>query len=79
MSCYISSNNNRFYVETETTYGQAPLIGDDNRIPAIKLAAKQIAERSDRKDKTGGRTFVGLPAGTRKFLTEAAKPSERCS
>ena len=66
MSCYISSNNNRFYVETEATYGQAPLIGDDNRIPAIKLAAKQVAERSDRKDKTGGRTFVGLPAGTRK-------------
>ncbi|MEP6537858.1 MAG: hypothetical protein ABJF23_21150 [Bryobacteraceae bacterium] len=66
MSCYISSNNNRFYVETETSYGQAPLIGDDNRIPAIKLAAKQVAERSDRKDKTGGRTFVGLPAGTRK-------------
>ena len=66
MSCYISSNNNRFYVETETGYGQAPLIGDDNRIPAIKLAAKQVAERSDRKDKTGGRTFVGLPAGTRK-------------
>jgi hypothetical protein len=66
MSCYISSNNNRFYVETETTYGVAPLIGDDNRIPAIKLVAKQVAERSDRKDKTGGRTFVGLPAGTRK-------------
>ncbi len=66
MSCYISSNNNRFYVETEATFGQAPLIGDDNRIPAIKLAAKQVAERSDRKDKTGGRTFVGLPAGTRK-------------
>jgi hypothetical protein len=66
MACYISSNNNRFYVETETNYGQAPLIGDDNRIPAIKLAAKQVAERSDRKDKTGGRTFVGLPAGTRK-------------
>jgi hypothetical protein len=66
MACYISSNNNRFYVETETNYGHAPLIGDDNRIPAIKLAAKQVAERSDRKDKTGGRTFVGLPAGTRK-------------
>ena len=66
MSCYISSNNNRFYVETEASYGLAPLIGDDNRIPAIKLAAKQVATRSDRKDKTGGRTFVGLPAGTRK-------------
>lgn len=66
MPCYINSNNNRFYVETEATYGTAPLIGDDNRIPAIKLIAKQVAERSERKDKTGGRTFVGLPAGTRK-------------
>jgi hypothetical protein len=69
MSCYISSNNNRFYVETEANYGQVPLIGDENRIPAIKLVAKQSAVRSDRKDKTGGRTFVGLPAGIRKHTS----------
>ena len=65
MSCYISSNNNRFYVGTESSYGVAPAIQGRNRIPAVKLKAKQEKERVVRKDKTGTRTFAGVPPGVR--------------
>lgn len=66
MSCYISSNDNRFYVEAEATYAQVASVTESNRFPAVKLSTKQVAERADRRDKTGGRTFVGNPAGGRK-------------
>lgn len=66
MSCYIGSNDNRFYVAAEEVYGVAPTIGAQNRIPAVKLTVKQVLERPARKDKTGTRTFGGYPAGLRK-------------
>ena len=78
MSCYISSNNNRFYVALESTYGTVPTITGQNRIPAVKLDARQVLEQTSRRDKTGSRTFAGLPNSIRKrtayqlntFLTE---------
>jgi hypothetical protein len=78
MSCYISSNNNRIYVALEGTYGQAGSITGANRIPVVKLTARQVGEHTVRRDKTGSRTFVGLPNGIRKntsfqlntFMTE---------
>ena len=60
---YISSNNNRFYVALEQSYGNAAAIAAGNRIPAVKLTAKQQTEKVQRKDKTGSRTFAGNPAG----------------
>jgi hypothetical protein len=66
MSCYISSNDNRFYVEAEASYGQVASVTESNRFPAVKLSTKQVAARAERRDKTGGRTFVGNPAGGRK-------------
>ena len=66
MSCYISSNNNRFYVALESTYGTVPTITSANRIPALKLAARQVLEQTGRRDKTGSRTFPGLPNSIRK-------------
>ena len=66
MSSYISSNANRFYTALESAYGAIPAITVANRIPAVKLAARQQAEVLDRKDKTGSRTFGGLPAGGRR-------------
>jgi hypothetical protein len=62
---YISSNANRWYCAREAAYGQVPAVTGDNRIPAVKLAAQQQREKSQRKDKTGSRTFTGLPAGMR--------------
>ena len=63
---YISSNNNRFYVALEQGYGSVGQIAAVNRIPAVKLTVKQVPEKVQRKDKTGSRTFVGLPANLRK-------------
>ncbi len=66
---YISSNANRWYVARESTYGQVPAISAFNRIPAVKLTAQQQREKSQRKDKTGSRTWQGVPAGMRKQTT----------
>jgi hypothetical protein len=78
MGCYVSSNNERDYVALESAYGQTPAITAANRIPLIKLGAKQIPAATGRRDKTGSRTFVGLPNTIRKttsfqlstFMTE---------
>jgi hypothetical protein len=61
MSCYISSNNERVYVALESSYGIVPTITSANRIPLLKFTAKQVPEQTTRKDKTGTRTFPGLP------------------
>ena len=65
MSSYISSNANRFYTALESAYGNVAAITASNRIPALKLTIKQQREVVTRKDKTGTRTFAGLPAGGR--------------
>src|SRR5580704_6298007 len=62
---YILSNDNRFYVALEESYGVAAAISASNRIPAVKLTAKQQIEKVQRADKTGSRTFAGNPSGLR--------------
>jgi hypothetical protein len=66
MASYISSNANRFYTGLENTYGQTPAITAQNRFPTLKLTAKNNLETADRRDKTGSRTFVGIPSGLRR-------------
>ena len=66
---YVLSNNNRFYVALEQSFGAAATVAASNRIPAVKLTARQRVERVQRKDKTGSRTFAGNPAGVRKDTT----------
>ncbi len=66
MASYISSNANRFYTALESSFGQVGSITAADRIPALKLAIQQQLERADRKDKTGSRTFFGLPSGGRR-------------
>lgn len=63
---YIFSNDNRFYVALEQSYGAAAAISASNRIPAVKLTTKQQNEKVQRADKTGSRTFAGNPSGLRK-------------
>lgn len=63
---YISSSANRFYTALESAYGQVPAITAANRIPALKLTIRQQLEVTERKDKTGSRTFTGLPPGGRR-------------
>ena len=69
MPVYISSNANRFYCAAESTYGQVAAITANNRIPTVKLVAKQQLAVSNRKDKTGSRTFAGMPNGIRETTT----------
>jgi hypothetical protein len=69
MSCYISSNENRFYTAEESAYGEIPAITAANRIVGVKLGAKQELEKVKRRDKTGTRTFPGFPAGLRRNTT----------
>jgi hypothetical protein len=48
-------------VALESNYGQAAGITGANRIPIVKLTARQVPEQTSRRDKTGSRTFPGLP------------------
>ena len=73
MSSYISSNANRFYTAIESAYGQVDAIAATNRIPAVKLTVKQQLEVTARRDKTGSRTFAGLPNGGRRVTNFALK------
>jgi hypothetical protein len=66
MATYISSKANRFYTAMESAYGRVGSIASTNRIPALKLGVQQQLEVTQRKDKTGSRTFAGLPVGGRR-------------
>lgn len=69
MCCFISSNDNRIYAAVESAYGTVPPLAAEQRIPAVKLNVRQTVERPRRRDKTGGRTFQGLPATLRRRNT----------
>ncbi len=71
MACYISSRNNRFYAAVETSYGTVAAISAANRFSGISLQAVQECERPRRRDKTGSRTYLGIP-GTLKARTSFA-------
>ena len=85
MSCYIASNNNRFYAAVEPAFGAVPLIGAENRFPGVKLAIRQETDKPARRDKTGTRTFLGLPTSLRRqtsfelrtYMTGWANQSEQ--
>ncbi len=59
MSTYISSNANRLYAATESSYGTAGLVTAANRFPTKGLRAHQNMQVSQRRDKTGTRTYLG--------------------
>lgn len=62
---YISSNANRWYCAKEASYGQIAAITAANRIPAVSMTAQVQMAKSQRKDKTGSRTWAGVPQGMR--------------
>lgn len=66
MGCYIASNNNRFYAAVESHYGVVAPVSAANRFSALKLAIRQEGNRAERRDKTGTRTFAGLPTSLRR-------------
>jgi hypothetical protein len=62
MSSYILSTANRFYAAVESGYGQIATITSADRIPALRFHAHQTLQTVKRNDKTGGRTFQGVPS-----------------
>ncbi len=66
MACYISSNDNRFYAALESSYGAVPAISAAHMFPGVRLSAQQRVEAVERRDKTGTRSFVGLPSRLRR-------------
>ena len=69
MCCYISSNDNRIYAALESGYGTVAAFTAEQRLPAVKLDVRQTADRPRRRDKTGGRTYLGSPATVRRRTT----------
>jgi hypothetical protein len=69
MPSYISSNNNRLYVGVEPAYGNAAAAEQLSRIPAVSLKAKHQREELRRRDKTGSRTYFGLPSSLKRETT----------
>lgn len=66
---YISSNANRWYCARENEYGTIPAITAANRIPAVHMQAQHHQEKSHRRDKTGSRTWQGMPQGMRRHTS----------
>ncbi len=66
---YIQSNENRWYCLQEAGYGRVAAITASNRIPAVSMKVTNQRDKSQRKDKTGTRTWAGLPAGLRRHTT----------
>lgn len=66
---YILSNANRWYCTQEAAYGQVAAITAANRIPAVNMKVQNQRDKSQRKDKTGTRTWAGLPVGMRRHTT----------
>ena len=70
---YISSNANRWYCALESGYGTIPAITAANRIPAVSMSAQLTRAKSQRKDKTGSRSWAGVPQGMRTKTTFGMK------
>lgn len=66
---YILSNANRWYCVQEPAYGHIGAITAANRIPAVSMKVQNQRDKSQRKDKTGTRTWAGLPGGMRRHTT----------
>jgi hypothetical protein len=66
---YILSNANRWYCARENAYGQVSAIDATNRIPAVSMKVQNQRDKNQRKDKTGTRTWQGLPVGMRRHTT----------
>ena len=87
---FISSNQNRVYAGAEPSYGVAPSVEQMTRLPLVRLSARQRTELPKRLDKTGTRTFAGIPQGSRKhtrvelrthlsqWVSQSEEPSYGC-
>jgi len=68
MANYILSNNNRYYVAPESSYGVVPALTASQRVPGVRLAIATQKVVAKRRDKTGTRTFLGTAGPPRKVV-----------
>lgn len=69
MSSYISSADNRLYVALESVYGTIPPPKSEDRTPFVQLRATQKMLVPQRRDKTGSRSFSGVPGAAKRDTT----------
>ncbi|MBK7927507.1 MAG: hypothetical protein IPJ98_08440 [Bryobacterales bacterium] len=69
MSCHIASYANRSYAALEAELGAVAAMTSSHRLPLSKLDIRSVREASQRLDKSGGRTFVGVPHNGREHTT----------
>ena len=67
MANYVLSKNNRYYVALESNYGVVPTVSATNRVPGVRLAVTTEKVTVPRPDKTGTRTFLGIPGTPRRI------------
>jgi hypothetical protein len=53
-------------VALEAQYGAVAEITSQNRLSLVQLRAREKREKVERRDKTGSRTYLGIPAGGRR-------------
>ncbi|MBI4904151.1 MAG: hypothetical protein HY820_10980 [Acidobacteria bacterium] len=66
MAGYISSNNNRHYVNTEAGFGEIPTITSNHRFLASSVQVRQEHIQPKRKDKTGSRSVDAVAGQLRR-------------
>ncbi len=60
MASYISSNNNRHYVNVESGFGVVPAVTAAQRFLASSVQVKQEHMEPKRRDKTGSRSVAAI-------------------
>ncbi len=73
MAGYISSNNNRHYVNVEAGFGVIPPITSDHRFLASSLQVRQEHVHPKRKDKTGSRSVDAVSGQLRRVTAFQVK------
>lgn len=69
MPGYILSNNNRYYVAAESSYGIVPALTADARVFGSKLSISESIDSPCPQPKSGTRTFAGRPSGFRRHTS----------
>jgi len=74
---YVLSSANRWYCGLESSYGTVPTVTGANRIPAIKLTARQQFEKATRRDKTGGGLIQEYRPGPKSYRVRPFNISDK--
>ncbi len=63
---YVSANLNRHYAAVEPSYGQVPAVASSDAFRVVSFDAELVQEYLERRDKSGSRSFLGVPQAGRR-------------